>query len=63
MKKRSEWIHVDYVYDSREERDEHVKWMESEGFECSGQIKETQSLYSSEFVWIGKFSKRLCAYD
>ena len=60
MKKVLEFINVTYHYDSREERDEHVALMESEGWECSGQIRESLSIHSrSDSVWCGKFSKRL----
>lgn len=57
MKKVYECINVMYYYESREERDEHVKLMESEGWECSGQIKETLSFYSNKWTYVGKFSK------
>lgn len=57
MKKVSEYTNVTYHYDSREERDQHVELMESEGWECSGQIKESFSLHSNESVWCGKFTK------
>ncbi|MBP1308828.1 hypothetical protein JOD82_001848 [Paenibacillus sp. 1182] len=57
MKKVVEYTNVTYHYDSREERDEHVEYMESDGWECSGQIKETLSLHDNEFVWCGKFTK------
>lgn len=59
MKKVIEQIIVTYHYDSREERDGHVALMESEGWECSGQIRETFSLHSDDFAWVGKFSKRI----
>ncbi|WP_405169332.1 hypothetical protein [Paenibacillus sp. FSL H3-0286] len=57
MKKIIEYTNVTYHYDSREERDMHVKLMEAEGWECSGQIRETQSLNSSVSVWCGKFTR------
>lgn len=57
MKKVSEYINITYHYDSREERDEHVKQMESEGWECSGQVREYLSLHSDDFAWCGKFIK------
>ncbi|MGG1650478.1 hypothetical protein ABHN03_16860 [Paenibacillus sp. NRS-1775] len=58
MKKVVEYTNVTYHYDSREERDSHVAQMESEGWECSGQIKETVSFQSNEWYWCGKFTKR-----
>ncbi|UNK20442.1 hypothetical protein MNQ98_10695 [Paenibacillus sp. N3/727] len=48
MKKVLEYTNVTYHYDTREERDEHAKLMESLGWECSGQIRETASLHSNE---------------
>lgn len=57
MKKVLEYTHVTYHYDSREERDNHVAAMEADGWECSGQIKETVSLHSGEYVYCGKFVK------
>jgi len=57
VKKIIEYTNVTYHYDTREERDKHVVEMESEGWECSGQIRETPSLHSSESVWCGKFTK------
>lgn len=57
MRKVSEYSNVTYYYDSREERNEHVLLMESDGWECSGQIKETISLHNDEWYWCGKFTK------
>lgn len=57
MKKVLEYTNITYHYDSKEERDEHVKVMESEGWECSGQIRETTSIHSKEYVWCGKFTR------
>ncbi|WP_145413339.1 hypothetical protein [Paenibacillus xylanexedens] len=57
MKKVLEYTHVTYHYESREQRDEHVSQMEVEGWEGSGQIKETVSLHSGEYVYCGKFVK------
>lgn len=58
MKKVVEYTNVTYYYDNREERDEHVKQMESDGWECSGQIKETFSLTKeNDWTYVGKFTK------
>jgi len=57
MKKRLERVYVEYTYDTDDERKAHVETMESAGWEWSGQIRETKSVYSKDFVWIGKFSK------
>lgn len=59
MRKVSEYINATYYYDSIEERGEHVKQMELDGWTCSGQIKETISFYSDEWYWCGKFTKIL----
>ncbi|GAB6989393.1 hypothetical protein JCM16418A_14430 [Paenibacillus pini] len=56
MRKISEYTNVTYHYSSKEERDDHVKLMESEGWECSGQVKERFSIYQDS-VWCGKFTK------
>lgn len=58
MKKVLEYTSVTYHYDTREERDRHVEEMEADGWECSGQIRETLSFHSDEYVWCGKFTKR-----
>ncbi|MGV2887126.1 hypothetical protein [Paenibacillus taichungensis] len=57
MKKVMEYTNATYHYDSREERDDHVARMESEGWECSGQIKETLSMHSGDYIYCGKFVK------
>jgi hypothetical protein len=53
---------LEYKYDSEEEREEHVKYMESQGYECSGQIRKSDgSLMNKDraWYWYGQFSKRL----
>jgi hypothetical protein len=57
MKLLSEYTNATFQYDSKEERDSHVEKMESEGWECSGQIKETVSFQSNEWYWCGKFTR------
>jgi hypothetical protein len=52
-----EVINVTYFYDTEDERNTHVKQMKSEGWECSGQIKETP-IGHNESYWCGKYSKR-----
>lgn len=58
MKLLSEYTNATFQYGSKEERDSHVTKMESEGWECSGQIKETLSLHNGDWYWCGKFIKR-----
>ena len=60
MEKISETRAYEYKYDSEEEREQHVKWMESQGFECSGQVKRSDgSLWDKdrEYYWYGSFQK------
>lgn len=48
----------EFFYDSREERDNHVQQMESNGWECSGQIKYMPLLGEErDWKWYAKFSK------
>jgi hypothetical protein len=61
MQKLSEVRILEYKYDSEEEREQHVKWMESQGFECSGQVRKSDDSLLDEnrkFYWYGKFAKR-----
>jgi hypothetical protein len=49
-----------YKYDSEEERNQHVKWMESQGFECSGKVRNTDdSIWEKNpnYYWYGEFIK------
>lgn len=45
-----------YKYDSENERKQHVKKMESEGWECTGRVKQSDS-YDGEYYWYGEFYK------
>lgn len=61
MNKISETKIVEYKYDSEKEREEHVKEMESLGFECSGQIRKSDDnimCNDRNYYWYGKFFKR-----
>lgn len=52
---------IEYKYDSEEEREQHVKWMESQGFECSGQIRKSDDSLLDEnrkYYWFGSNSKK-----
>lgn len=61
MEKISEVTIVEYKYDSEEEREQHVKLMVSQGFECSGQVRRSDSSLldkNRNYYWYGQFSKR-----
>ncbi len=52
----------EYKYDSEEERENHVKDMESQGFECSGQVRKSDDslmLKERNYYWYAKFFKQL----
>jgi hypothetical protein len=60
MQKITETKIIKYTYDSEEEREQHVKWMESQGFECTGRVKRSfGSIYEEnpEYLWYGEFYK------
>ena len=60
MEKMQRLIIEKYKYDSKEEREMHVKEMEAQGFECSGQVRKSEdSLWCEDrcFYWYGEFSK------
>jgi hypothetical protein len=60
MRKLSEVKIIEYKYDSEEEREQHVKFMKLQGFECGGQVKKSDdSLMSNnrEYYWYTKFFK------
>ncbi|ATF13650.1 hypothetical protein A616_17180 [Brevibacillus brevis X23] len=58
MKKVLEYTKIGFHYESEEERNEHVKSMESEGWECSGQGFIRTSNHTDKFVWTSEFAKR-----
>ncbi len=61
MKQISERRILEYKYDSEEDRSTHVKWMESLGFVCSGQVKRSDdSLWDDNrtYYWYAKFEKQ-----
>jgi hypothetical protein len=60
MKKFKETRIVEYIYDNEEEREQHVKYMESQGWECSGQVQHSfGSIWDDDkkWFWYGKFYK------
>lgn len=60
MEKISEYVTIEYKYDSKEEREKHVKDMESQGYDCSGQVRKTDGSTwtgNAETYWYAKFGK------
>jgi len=60
MKKLSQTEILRYTYESEQEREEHIKRMESKGYECTGQKKISfDSLLSDNrnYHWYGEFIK------
>lgn len=60
VNKLSETKILKYSYETKEEREQHVKWMESQGFHCTGQVKNTDdSIYAKEqkYYYYGEFFK------
>lgn len=61
MEKLSETKIIEYKYKTEDERGQHVEQMESQGFECSGQVRRSDdSLMSNdrEYYWYAKFFKK-----
>lgn len=60
MKLKLRTIIEEYFYDTEEEREDHVKIMEKDGWECSGQVRKdvSGSYYKpSDYRWYGKYFK------
>ncbi len=60
MEKISDIQILEFKYESREERGKHVKLMESNGYECSGQVERSNDPIMSNnrnYYWYAKFSK------
>lgn len=59
MEKLNGVLIYEFKYDSEDERNRHVKNMEEMGFECTGQIKKSDSLLHEipSYYWYGKFIK------
>ena len=48
----------EFNYDSKEDREMHMKIMQEDGFECDGQIKENiGTVYKPEYVYFGHYYK------
>lgn len=62
MEQISKTIIYEYKYKSEEERELHVKYMKSQGFECTGQsMRSDDSLMKKDrdWYWYGKFIKSM----
>ena len=60
MKHLSTVIAKEYEYDSEEERTNHVLEMESQEWECTGQVKKTDDSLGEanpKYYWYAKFYK------
>lgn len=58
MERLSQVTILRYKYETEEEREQHVKYMEYLGYECTGQVKKSDdSLMDSnpKFYWYGEF--------
>ncbi|MED3832950.1 hypothetical protein [Peribacillus frigoritolerans] len=58
MKKLSKTEIIRYKYDTEEERDMHVKYMEHLGYECTGQVRKSDDSLmdeNREYYWYGEF--------
>lgn len=60
MKKLLEMVIHEYRYGSKEERSSHVEYMESQGYECTGQVKRSDDdlmKREREYYWFARFQK------
>lgn len=60
MKQLTKTIACEYSYDTELEREEHVKYMESQGFECTGQVRRSDDPIMKndrKYYWYAKFYK------
>ncbi|MES9681865.1 hypothetical protein ABWK22_02870 [Gottfriedia acidiceleris] len=62
MERISKTVIEKFKYDSEEERTSHVKEMEDQGYECSGQRRKSDDSLlddNRKFYWYGEFMKRI----
>lgn len=62
MKQLRKTITYEYSYETESEREEHVKYMESQGYECTGQVRKSDDPIMKEdrcYYWYAKFYKIL----
>lgn len=60
MKKLLKMVIYEYKYDTEEERNSHVAYMESQGYECTGQVKRSDDdlmKKEREYYWFARFQK------
>lgn len=55
VKRLSKNIILEYKYDSVEEREKHIEYMESQGYECSGEGKKMDA--ERNYILFGQFFK------
>jgi hypothetical protein len=58
VEKLSETRILKYKYDSEEEREQHVKYMEYLDYECTGQVRKSDDSLMSDnrkYYWYGEF--------
>lgn len=58
MERISKSMILKYKYESKEEREQHIKYMENLGYECTGQVKRTDDDLSNpnpNYYWYGEF--------
>lgn len=61
MEKLSEVTTLEFKYDSSEEREQHVHFMENIGYECSGQVRRSDDSLMNDnrnYYWYAHFTKR-----
>jgi len=59
MQKFSEVTIIQYIYDSEEERNEHIEKMKKHGWEVSPQIKIDFIDNPNKYYWYGKFFRKI----
>lgn len=60
MKQISKTTILEFKYDSEEERADHLKEMEGEGFLCDGEVRKTDDPIHKEikeYYWYGRYVK------
>lgn len=60
MKQLLKMVIYEYKYETEEERNLHVKYMEEQGYECTGQVKRSDDDLTKkdrEYYWFARFQK------
>lgn len=58
MEKLSKTTILKYRYDTEEEREQHIKYMEHIGYECTGQVRKSDDSIMDDnpnYYWYGEF--------